>query len=162
MASSRTDVIVLGAGIVGVSAALHLQARGRSVAIVDRPARCGRDELRQYRHRPERGGLSLHVSRARPARSSRAALNRDPRAHIRYCALPSIAPFLWRYFLASSPAPALRDGAWRWPRWSRRGAAEHRAFARAAGAEALLREGGWIKVFRTARGEEAVLGTSRR
>lgn len=32
------DVIVLGAGIVGVSAALHLQDRGRKVALVDRGA----------------------------------------------------------------------------------------------------------------------------
>ena len=36
MASQRTDVVVLGAGIVGVSAALHLQAKGRAVTLVDR------------------------------------------------------------------------------------------------------------------------------
>jgi D-amino-acid dehydrogenase len=30
------DVIVLGAGMVGVSTALHLQQRGKSVALVDR------------------------------------------------------------------------------------------------------------------------------
>ena len=30
------DVIVLGAGMVGVSTALHLQKRGRSVVLVDR------------------------------------------------------------------------------------------------------------------------------
>ena len=38
MASSRTDVVVLGAGIVGVGAALHLQAKGRAVTLVDRVA----------------------------------------------------------------------------------------------------------------------------
>ncbi|MFP3617151.1 FAD-dependent oxidoreductase, partial [Paraburkholderia sp. SIMBA_050] len=32
------DVIVLGAGIVGVSSALHLQDRGLRVALVDRRA----------------------------------------------------------------------------------------------------------------------------
>ena len=31
-----TDAIVLGAGIVGVSTAIHLQKRGRSVLLVDR------------------------------------------------------------------------------------------------------------------------------
>ena len=38
---ARTDAIVLGAGIVGISAALHLVKRGLSVALVDRrgPAR---------------------------------------------------------------------------------------------------------------------------
>ena len=34
--SERTDVIVLGAGMVGVSTALHLQQRGRAVVLVDR------------------------------------------------------------------------------------------------------------------------------
>ena len=34
--SERTDVIVLGAGIIGVCTALHLQARGRNVTLVDR------------------------------------------------------------------------------------------------------------------------------
>ena len=32
----KCDVVVLGAGIVGVSIAAHLQRRGRSVALVDR------------------------------------------------------------------------------------------------------------------------------
>ncbi len=34
----QKDVIVLGAGIVGVCVALHLQQRGRSVILVDRKA----------------------------------------------------------------------------------------------------------------------------
>ena len=32
----KTDVLVLGAGIVGVCAALQIQARGRDVTLVDR------------------------------------------------------------------------------------------------------------------------------
>jgi D-amino-acid dehydrogenase len=32
----RADVIVLGAGMVGVSVALHLRQRGRDVVLVDR------------------------------------------------------------------------------------------------------------------------------
>ena len=35
-AAMHSDVIVLGAGMVGISAALHLQSRGRSVVLVDR------------------------------------------------------------------------------------------------------------------------------
>ena len=34
--SARADVIVLGAGMVGVSVALHLQRCGRDVALIDR------------------------------------------------------------------------------------------------------------------------------
>src|SRR5260221_9929518 len=36
MAELKADVLVLGAGMVGVSAALHLQQRGRAVILVDR------------------------------------------------------------------------------------------------------------------------------
>ena len=32
----KFDAAVLGAGIVGISVALHLQARGRTVALLDR------------------------------------------------------------------------------------------------------------------------------
>ncbi len=32
----RTDVMVLGAGMVGVAAALHLQQRGRDVMLIHR------------------------------------------------------------------------------------------------------------------------------
>ena len=35
MAELKADVLVLGAGMVGVSAALHLQQRGRDVILVD-------------------------------------------------------------------------------------------------------------------------------
>ena len=37
----KADVVVLGAGIVGVSAALHLQERGRDVALVERAPKAG-------------------------------------------------------------------------------------------------------------------------
>ena len=105
MPARTVDAIVLGAGIVGVSAALALQARGRRVALVDRHREGGgRDELRQRRHHPDRGGASPMCFRARRARSRAAALNRDPRAHIRYGALPRSRRRIWRYFQASTPA----------------------------------------------------------
>ena len=52
------DVIVLGAGMVGVSTALHLQQRGKSVALVDRNVdRHGTREVAQaylrYLYSPE-------------------------------------------------------------------------------------------------------------
>ncbi len=39
----RKDVIVLGAGMVGVSAALHLQKRGRSVVLIDKHGVAGEE-----------------------------------------------------------------------------------------------------------------------
>ena len=43
MAELKADVLVLGAGMVGVGAALHLQQRGRDVILVDRHDRAGEE-----------------------------------------------------------------------------------------------------------------------
>ena len=61
----RTDVIVLGAGIIGVSTALHLQRRGRDVVLVDRRRRRRGGELRQCRPDGTRHDRALCL----PARS---------------------------------------------------------------------------------------------
>jgi D-amino-acid dehydrogenase len=150
------DVIVLGAGFVGVSAALHLQARGRSVAIVERlGAAAGETSLGNAGLVQSEAVFPYTFPRA-PGEILKAGLNLDPRVNIRYSALPSIAPFLWRYFLASTPGKRLETAR------AMRGlvarcVGEHLTFARAAGSESLLRDGGWIKVFRTAKGEDMAL-----
>ncbi len=147
------DCVVVGAGFVGLGAALALQARGRSVAIVDRlGAPAGETSF---------GNTGIVQSEAAypytfPRKLSdivNAAFNRDPRAHLRYEALPALAGALWRYYRASAAAPREQSG--RGLRALVAGAvAEHRQLAAAAGAGALLREGGWIKAFRTAQGRE--------
>ncbi len=43
MAELKADVLVLGAGMVGVSAALHLQKRGRDVSLIDRHEGAGEE-----------------------------------------------------------------------------------------------------------------------
>ena len=53
----RKDVIILGAGIVGVSIALHLQKRGRSVLLIDK-REPGRETVREELGR--RGELQSH------------------------------------------------------------------------------------------------------
>jgi D-amino-acid dehydrogenase len=151
----KADVIVLGAGVVGISAALHLQARGRDVVILDRGAVAGETSY---------GNTGIVQSEAvfpymfprRPLEILKAALNRDPRAEIRYSALPAIAPWVWRYFLASTPKARLKSaGAMR--SLAARSVAEHEAFANAAGSSALLRKSGWIKAFRSERGRQTAL-----
>ena len=81
----------------------------------------------------------------------RAGFNRDPRAHIRYAALPAIAPFVFRYFLASAPEARARSGLGLRALVAR-AVDEHLAVAEPAGAGPLLRSGGWIKVFRSEAG----------
>ena len=156
MASSRTDVVVLGAGIVGVGAALHLQAKGRAVTLVDRVAAAATETSFGNSGLVQSEAVFPYMFPRAPGEIARAAFGRDPRVRIRYASLPSIAPWLWRYFLASSPSGRLATAM------AMRGLVarclpEHQAFAEAAGAQALLRPGGWIKVYRTARGEAAAL-----
>jgi glycine/D-amino acid oxidase-like deaminating enzyme len=99
----RTDVVVLGAGIVGVSIAVHLQKRGRAVTLVDRRApgeetsfgNAGliqREGVYPYGFPHDFGALIRH------------ALNRGTEAHYHLSALPKLAPFLARYWWASRPA----------------------------------------------------------
>ena len=132
MPSQTIDVIVLGAGIVGVSAALALQERGRAVAIVDRLGEAAGETSFGNSGIVQSEAVIPYLFPRKPREIVRAALNRDPRAHIRYGALPSIAPALWRYFLASTDAgktetakamAALVGGA----------GAEHRKLAAAVG-----------------------------
>ena len=84
-------------------------------------------------------------------------MNRDPRAHIRHGALPSIAPSLLRYFQASTQARKVATGKVMAPLLFA-AAAEHRKLAQDAGAAGLLRAGGWIKAYRSARGRDLAHG----
>ncbi len=146
-------MIVLGAGIVGVSAALHLQARGWSAAIVDRLGEAAGETSFGNSGIVQSEAVVPYVFPRNLREIALAALNRDPRAHIRYAALPSIAPALWRYFQASTPARK-NETARAMAAFIGAASAEHRKLAQEAGAGALLRETGWIKAFRGRRGED--------
>ena len=152
----KTDVIVLGAGIVGVGAALHLQAKGRAATIVDRLGIAAGETSAGNSGIVQSEAVFPYVFPRAPGEIALGALNLDPRVQIRYSSLPWVAPWVWRYFLASSAKARLRTAM------AMRGlvlscVAEHRAVAEPAGAAALLRSGGWIKVFRTSRGEDLAL-----
>jgi D-amino-acid dehydrogenase len=150
--SETVDVVVLGAGFVGIGAALALQERGRSVALIDRLSRPAGETSYGNAGIVQTEAVLPYTFPRDPLEIGVAALNRDPRAHIRYAALPALAPAVWRYFLASAPGPRAQSGAGLRALVAQ-AASEHRRIAAAANAGALLREGGWIKVFRTSRGQ---------
>lgn len=154
MSPKTVDVIVLGAGMVGVSAALALQERGRTVALVDRHGEAADETSFGNAGMVQSEAVVPYVFPRKPSEIARAALNKDPRAHIRYGSMPSSAPALWRYFLAASPgAKAATANAMKPLVFA--ATAEHRKLSEAAGASDLLRPTGWIKVWRSARGEDA-------
>jgi D-amino-acid dehydrogenase len=76
------------------------------------------------------------------------ALGRRTAAHYHWRALPSLLPWMWRYWQHSSPALYPQAIAGALPliehSWS-----EHQPLIAAAGIQDLVNERGWIKVFRT-------------
>jgi D-amino-acid dehydrogenase len=143
-----TDVVVLGAGIVGISAALHLQARGREVALIDRAGAAGQETSFGNAGLIERSSLIPYLFPRDPARLIKYALNLLPEARYHFSALPAVSPWLLRYWRASAPERVERNIAARRP-LIEHSLSEHEALIQQAGAGELLRKNGWIKLFRS-------------
>ena len=144
----KADVVVLGAGMVGVGAALALQARGRDVAIVERRGAAGRETSYGNAGLIERASVDLYTFPRDIGTIARTVLGLSPAARIDWSALPSTLPWIARYFFESAPARAARHAHAALP-LIERCLAEHMALAEAAGATGLIRQSGWIKAFRS-------------
>ena len=147
--SSQADAIVLGAGIVGICVALHLQQRGRSVALVDR--RGGAEET-SFGNAGliQREGVYPYGFPHDYGALLRYGFNRTIDAHYHPSALPRLAPFLWKYWHHSRPARHEKI-AHVYAKLIEHCVTEHDALAKEAGAEGFLKRTGWMKVFRTER-----------
>ena len=93
----RADVIVLGAGMVGVSVALHLQQRGRDVVLADRR---GPGEETSYGNSGliQREGVIPYTFPREYGTILSYAMNHRRDAVYHLSALPRIAPGLFRYW----------------------------------------------------------------
>jgi D-amino-acid dehydrogenase len=139
------SALVLGAGMVGVSVALHLRRRGYDVTVIDRN---GPGEGASFGN----GGL-IQREAVYPTPFPRAARdlirfagNQAVEVHYHAAALPGLASPLLRYWWNSEPA--------RYEAFARAHAAliatcvdEHQALAAAAGTAPLLRPIGWIRLY---------------
>ncbi len=142
------DVAILGAGMVGVSAALHLQARGRDVVLIDRHGAAGLETSFGNAGLIERASMFPYLFPRDPKKLVLYALNLLPEAHYHLSALPGVAPWLWRYFKESAPDRAARSSAALRP-LIQRCLIEHEALIEAARVGDLLRKTGWIKLYRS-------------
>src|SRR5215471_10285583 len=100
--SFRADVAVLGAGMVGVSAALHLQRRGREVVLVDRTGLAGEETSYGNAGLIARDSFFPYMFPRDPAHLARYLFNLSADAQYHPTALPMLLPWLTRYFLNSS------------------------------------------------------------
>jgi D-amino-acid dehydrogenase len=147
MTERKADVLVLGAGMVGVSAALHLQQRGRDVILVDRHELAGEETSFGNAGMIECASVFPYMFPRDLAEILRYAANRAPQVRYRFSDLPAFLPWLVRYFLASAPDRAHR-GAMAVMPLIRRSLIEHEALIAEAGVPELLRGNGWIKMYR--------------
>jgi len=148
MAEQRADVMVLGAGMVGVSAALHLQKRGRDVVLIDKHGAAGEETSYGNAGLIERASVFPYMFPRDLTHILRYALNRSTESYYHLSALPVVLPWLWRYFRASTPEGALHSARAALP-LIERSLAEHEALIEEAGTPELLRRTGWIKLFRS-------------
>ena len=144
----RFDTLVLGAGIVGVSVAVHLQKRGRAVALVDRRAP-GFETSFGNAGLIQREGVYPYAFPRDLSTLLRYASNTSADVHYHPGDLPRLLPFLWQYWRNSHPARHAAIARAYAPLIAH-SVSEHRALAEAAGAARLIRPSGWIKVFRNA------------
>lgn len=141
------DTIVLGGGIVGVSVALHLQQRGRAVALVDRKAP-GNETSLGNAGLIQREGVYPYAFPREIGTMLRYARNRSLDLRYHRNAMLEIAPFLKRYWHHSAPARHAAI-ARSYATLIAHSTSEHRQLAEASGAQALIRSGGWTRAFRT-------------
>jgi D-amino-acid dehydrogenase len=148
MAEFKADVLVLGAGMVGVSAALHLQQRGRDVILVDRNELAGEETSFGNAGLIESASVFPLMFPRDFGQVLQYAMNRSPQVRYSLSDLPTSLPWLLRYFLASSPDRALHSAMAELP-LIQRSLVEHEALIAEAAVPELLRRTGWIKLFRS-------------
>src|SRR5580704_13755937 len=144
---ARVDTIVLGAGIVGTSIAVHLVKRGVSVALVDRG---GPGEGTSYGNSGIIEGNTIFPP-AFPSRLTallRVALKQAPEANYHWSFLPTVAPWLLAFRAASRPERLIETAHIMRPLMAR-AVAEHEALGAESGADKYFRHTGWLKLYRS-------------
>lgn len=142
----KYDTIVLGAGMVGVSAALSLQRRGQNVALIDRrPAA----EETSYGN----AGIIQNeavMPYAFPRDFSKiisAALNRGTDSHLHWSAIAELAPWLFQYWRNGASERVMRTATAAYP-LIKECLAEHKYWIDKAAMGHLLRETGYLQIYR--------------
>src|SRR3954451_5298658 len=137
---ARTDAIVLGAGIVGTSIALHLGQRGLSVALVDR-GKVGEETSYGNAGVIESSTILPPAFPSSLRALTRVAFRRASEANYHWSFLPRIAPWLWAFRAYSLPKRIEETARLNRPLFAR-ALSEHEDLMRDAGALDVLRKTG--------------------
>jgi D-amino-acid dehydrogenase len=143
----KVDCVVLGAGIVGVCTALHLQKAGRQTVLIDR-----RDAMQETSFGNagliQREGVYPYGFPHDFGALLRYAMNNTIDAHYHWTAIPKLAPFLWSYWMHSRKEKH-EAIARQYAKLIEHCVTEHDALAVESGAAHLIRRKGWMKAFRS-------------
>tara|TARA_R110002124_G_scaffold63350_32_gene173350 strand:- start:3768 stop:5003 length:1236 start_codon:yes stop_codon:yes gene_type:complete len=143
----KVDVIVLGAGIVGVCVALHLAKRGRSVALVDRRAP-GLETSFGNAGLIQREGVAPHLFPQDLASLMAVARNQSISVRFQWRALPRLSNFLLQYWWHSRPV-SYRAIVEDYSRFIAHAVSEHAPLIEEAGVSGLIGKAGWMEVYRS-------------
>jgi D-amino-acid dehydrogenase len=151
----RTDVAVVGGGIVGLATALACLARGMTVTLVD-PG--GIRNATSYGNAGviSRGSLFPVAAPGLLKKLPRYALNRENAIRVDYGSLLSVAPWLLAFIRRCNEA-SWREAAAALDPLCAASYDEHWRVAGEIGARDLIIRRGWMKLYRT---EEAFAGTA--
>jgi D-amino-acid dehydrogenase len=159
---SCADVIVLGAGMVGVSVALHLQKRGRDVVLIDRR---GAGEETSYGNAGliQREAVIPYTFPRELGAILGYAINNRRDAVYHLSALPRIAPWLFKYWRNAAPERVERSMRALAPLMARC-VDEHDALIAETGdaAQGLVHYKGWLNCLRTEESLQAAIANARR
>ncbi|SEH49121.1 D-amino-acid dehydrogenase [Rhizobium tibeticum] len=154
------NAIILGAGIVGVSTAIHLQRRGLQVTLIDRKAP-GNETSFGNAGLIQREGVVPYGFPQQLGLLIRYAFNNRIDAHYHLKALPGQLAFLARYWWNSNAkrhemisrayAPLIEHSI-----------SEHNDLIEASNAQHLIRKDGWMEIFRTAGRRDAEFAEAER
>jgi D-amino-acid dehydrogenase len=148
------DVIVLGAGIIGVCVAIHLQRRGRSVLLVDR-REPGRETSYGNAGIIQQEGVRPHSFPRDLASLMRVAVGAGFDVRYDFGAMPALAPALSQYWWHSAPERYRRIVADYAPLIAQ-SVAEHADLIAAAGADDLIQKSGWLWLARSTTSRDAL------
>ncbi|MEJ2804067.1 FAD-binding oxidoreductase [Comamonadaceae bacterium PP-2] len=142
-----TDILVLGAGMVGVSTALALRQRGHRVLLVDRKSP-GRETSYGNAGMIQREAVMPYAFPRDWRALWRVALGQGNDVHYHLRAMPALLPRLARYWMNSAPK-AYAPVAEAYSKLIAHCLGEHEAWIGAADAGDLVQRQGWLQGYRT-------------
>lgn len=158
--TARSDVIVLGAGIAGVSTALALQSRGRSLLIVDRKS-AGQETSYGNSGIIQSEAVEPYAMPRQARALASMALGRTNDVRYTLSSIHSHVDPLRRYWQHSASAP-YQQAVDAQSSIIVRAAAEHQALIERAGCDALVRRDGYRVFHRTQAALDETAATADR